>query len=171
MKKKVLHTKALLPDMSYPKIVFPNGAENLVRLRFTGSVNRPLILPDQNLKKKISEYRPKSDCLVTPNTHTAIVSQERFERCRLMKNARATKGTFRNMFSVFAFYNTCGADITIIKRFSERSASIAAPATKGQRRFPAGIVAAVCPAQPSKKKQHCRKRINRLIAGMITANQ
>lgn len=52
MKKKVLHTKALLPDMSYPKIVFPNGAENLVRLRFTGSVNRSLILPDQNLKKE-----------------------------------------------------------------------------------------------------------------------
>lgn len=74
----------------------------------------------KNFKKKISEYRPKSDWQVTLNTHKALVSHELFERCQQMKKARASKGTFRNVFSGFVFCDTCGAAMSITKKFSER---------------------------------------------------
>lgn len=74
----------------------------------------------KNFKKKISEYRPRSDWQVTLNTHTPLVSREMFERCQQMKKARATKGTFRNVFSGFVFCDTCGAAMSITKKFSER---------------------------------------------------
>lgn len=74
----------------------------------------------KNFKKKISEYRPKTDWMVTSNTHTPLVSRELFEKCEKMRKSRATTGTFRNIFSGFAFCDTCGAAMTITKKFSER---------------------------------------------------
>ena len=77
----------------------------------------------KNFKKKISEYRPKSDWVVTPNTHIPLVSRELFEKCERIRKSRATTGTFRNMFSGFAFCDTCGAAMSITKKFSERGGS------------------------------------------------
>lgn len=74
----------------------------------------------KNFKKKISEYKPKEDWLVTPDTHEPLVSEALFHKCQLVKNARATKGTFRNIFSGFVFCDTCGAAMSITKKYSEK---------------------------------------------------